>query len=394
MTEALSGSAPGACGSPGDALAVLTIDLEAVADNWRQLAARASPSECAAAVKADAYGLGTGEVVPALARSGCRTFFTAHVSEGRLTRVALQNAGYDGRIFVLNGFHPEAAPMADYLDFALAPVIGSMEELVAWERALAPLHAQEPVRCALHVDTGMNRLGFPIEEARLLPQQRLVSARVDLVMSHLMSAELPGDTVNARQIARFKHARERSLRQFSASLANSSGIFLPQHPVLDLVRPGYALYGGNPTPGLPNPMKPVVFLEARILQLRTVPAGATAGYNGRWTASRPSRLATIGVGYADGLPTGASGIEGSGAIVHLEGLPCPFVGRVSMDLSIVDVTDVPAAKLAAGTMVELLGRHIGVDDLAREAGTIGYEILTNLGRRYRRHYIGSGVPGS
>ena len=394
MTGARSDVAPAGRCTSGDALAVLTVDLDAIGDNWRQLAARAAPSECAAVVKADAYGLGIDEVVPALARAGCRTFLTAHVSEGRRTRAALQDGGFSGRIFILGGFHPAAAPISDYLESGLAPVIGSMEELVAWERALGTFDAKDSFHCAIHLDTGMNRLGFPIEEARLLPHQRLIGARVGLVMSHLVSAEMPGDPLNARQIAGFEHARERALRQFPASLANSSGIFLPQRPFFDLVRPGYALYGGNPTPGTPNPMKPVVSLVARILQLRTVPAGASAGYNARWTASRQSRLATIGIGYADGLPIGASGIGGRGAKVHFEGLPCPIVGRVSMDFSIVDVTDVPVSKLAPGAYVELLGHNIDVDELGRLAGTIGYEILTNLGRRYRRDYIGSGASVS
>ena len=374
-----------------DALAVLTIDLDALGDNWRRLARRAAPAACGAAVKADAYGIGIEAAVPALARAGCRTFFTAHVAEGVRARLALREGGVEGRIFVLNGFHPDAVAIEHYAEFDLAPVIGSAGELAAWEAVLARTDAPADLVCALHVDTGMNRLGLPVEEARLLPLQMLEAARVALVMSHLVSAEMPDDPVNLRQIAAFDHARERALREFPASLANSSGIFLPQFPVHDLARPGYALYGGNPTPGAPNPMRPVVSLAARILQLRTVSAGATTGYNGRWTAARPSRLATLGVGYADGLPVGASGMDGRGAHVYVGDLPCPIVGRISMDLTIVDVTDVPASGLEPGATVELLGSHIGVDDLGRHAGTIGYEILTNLGRRHARRYVGTGT---
>ncbi len=375
-----------------DALGTLTLDLGAIAENWRRLSVRAAPAECGAVVKADAYGCGIAAVVPALARAGCKTFFTAHVAEGRRARLALRSVGFDGRIFVLNGFQPQAADFGEYVNHALHAVIGSPEELTAWEAALVEAGRPEAPRCALHVDTGMNRLGFPVEEARFLPHQRLGVAHVDLIMSHLVSAESTADATNTRQIAAFDHARERALRSFPASLANSSGVFLPQHPVYDLVRPGYALYGGNPTPGAPNPMRPVVSLKARILQLRGVPAGATAGYNAGWTAQRSSRLATLGIGYADGLPIGASSADGRGAEVYVAGHPCPVVGRVSMDLTIVDVTDVPVAEVRTGMLVELMGPHIGVDDLGRAAGTIGYEILTRLGRRYRRRYIGDEAP--
>ncbi len=373
-----------------DALAILTIDLGAIAENWRLLAARAAPGECAAVVKADAYGCGIEAVVLALAGAGCKTFFTAHVEEGARARMALRDAGQNARIFILSGFQPEAATFADYAAYDLCAVIGSAEEFFAWEGGLASQDTPAGVRCALHVDTGMNRLGFPVEEARLLPGERLQAARCDLVMSHLVSAEIPADGISARQIAAFDHARERALRGFPASLSNSSGLFLPLPPVYNLSRPGYALYGGNPTPGRSNPMRPVVTLKARILQLRTVPVGATAGYNGLWTAARPSRLATIGVGYADGLPIGASGIGDHGAVGFIGERPCPILGRISMDLTILDVTDVPAEDLHSGARVELLGPHIGVDDLGRVAGTIGYEILTRLGHRYRRHYVGSG----
>ncbi len=373
-----------------DGLAVLTIDLDAIGDNWRRLAARAAPAECGAAVKADAYGCGIEAVAPALWRAGCRTFFVAHVSEGRRARQALRGCGAEARIFVLNGFHPQAAPLADYLEADLSAVIGSSEELSAWEAATVAAGSPDRFRCALHVDTGMNRLGFPVGEALGLAAERLAAARVDLVMSHLVSAEVPAEPVNARQIAAFDELRRGHLGALPASLANSSGIFLPQRPHHALVRPGYALYGGNPTPGAPNPMRPVVRLDVRILQLRHVPVGATAGYNARWTAARPSRLATLALGYADGLPIGASGLERDGAPVFIGGRPCPILGRISMDLTIVDVSDVPEDEVRSGMVAEILGEFSGIDDLAHHAGAIGYEILTSLGHRYRRHYVGDG----
>ncbi len=372
-----------------DAQAVLTVDLDALGSNWRDVAARAAPAECGAAVKADAYGIGIAAAVPALARAGCRTFFVAHASEGQRARAALDAEGLGARIFVLNGFHPESAGFDAYRAHGLDAVLGSAEELRAWSEARAA--AGGGPDAALHVDTGMNRLGFPVEDARLLSQAELQAAGVTLVMSHLVSAEDPADPVNARQIAAFDHARERALKGYPASLANSSGVFLPGKPFHDLVRPGFALYGGNPTPGLPNPMRPVAALSARVLQLRSVPAGATAGYNARWTAAKPSRLATLALGYADGVPIGGSGMGGRGAEVFAGGVPCPLVGRISMDLSIADVTHLPATALQAGDTVEWLGPHMDVDALAARCGTIGYEILVNLGRRHRRHYIGNGT---
>ena len=388
----VGGSPPGdqaddACDGQG----ILTIDLDALGANWRSLAARAAPAECAAAVKADAYGCGIGRAVPALARAGCRTFFVAHASEGRRARQALVAQGFDGRIFVLNGFHPEVAPFGVYREHGLDAVIGSAEELKAWSEARATDGGARR-EAALHVDTGMNRLGFSVEDARLLSQAELQAAGATLVMSHLVSAEDPEDPVNARQIAAFERARERALRAMPASLANSSGLFLPQAPRHDLVRPGYALYGGNPTPDQPNPMRAVVSLGARVLQLRAAPAGATVGYNGRWTAPRPTRLATLALGYADGVPIGGSGIgETRAAEVFVGGVPCPLVGRISMDLSIADVTHLPAGALHVGDLVEWLGPHVDVDALGKRCGTIGYEILVNLGRRHRRHYIGNGT---
>lgn len=374
-----------------DSQAILTIDLDALGANWRSLAALAAPAECGAAVKADAYGIGIAAAVPALARAGCLTFFVAHASEGVRARAALDEAGLGARIFVLNGFHPESADFDRYLAHGLDAVLGSAEELRAWSDARALAQGGRLPDAALHVDTGMNRLGFPVEDSRFLSQAELQEAGITLVMSHLVSAEIPHDPINARQIAAFDHARERALKSLPASLANSSGIFLPGRPMHDLVRPGYALYGGNPTPGRANPMLPVATLKARVLQLRTVPAGATAGYNARWTADRPSRLATLALGYADGVPIGGSGISGRGAEVFVGGIPCPLVGRISMDLSIADVTHLPPGALKTGDTVEWLGPHADVDALAARCGTIGYEILVNLGRRHRRAYIGNGT---
>lgn len=357
-----------------EAGALLTIDLGALAANWRLLAGRAAPAECAAVVKADAYGTGIEAAVPALARAGCRTLFVAHLAEARRARAA----AHDTTVYVLNGLPPGAAPAFVAAD--VRPVLGSREEVAEW----AAEGGGKPY--ALHVDTGMNRLGMSVEEALVhtLPPPALL-------MSHLAAAEVPGDPVNERQRAAFEHARA-AFPGVPASLSNASGLFLDPAPVHDLARPGYALYGGNPTPGRPNPMRPVVRLEARIVQVREVEAGARAGYNGLWTAPGPRRLATLSVGYADGYPRAAGGTDAKAGRVQageatVGGVRCPLVGTVSMDLVILDVTDAPQHAARRGGTAMLIGDDLGVDEVGRRAGTIGYEVLTGLGSRYARHYI-------
>lgn len=369
-------SSPLLAGAPG----VLTIDLAALAENWRTLARRAAPGACAAVIKADAYGLGVEVAAPALYAAGCRTFFVAQLSEGRRARALLPEA--DARIYVLNGLEAAADPVADYAAHRLAPTIGSPEELARWTAsgALAP--------CALHLDTGMNRLGFESLQSLRAAIERCGAGGADLLMSHFVSAEAPGDPTNALQIARFEEARA-AFRALPASLANSSGLFLPARPAFDLARPGYALYGGNPTSGAPNPMRPVVTLDVAIQQTRWIDAGETCGYNGQWTARRRTRLATLLVGYADGLPRGAGGVDGrGGAEVVIGGRRCPLVGRVSMDLTIADVTDLPEDAARPGVFARVLGPDIGIDEFAERSGTIGYAVLTSLSPRYARRVVG------
>src|SRR6202042_411129 len=209
----------------------------------------------------------------------------------------------------------------------------------------------------------------------------------DLLMSHLVSSEIPGDPINPAQIELFEAARA-AFPGLPASLANSSGMFLDPSPIYDLGRPGYALYGGNPTPGRPNPMRPVVTLTAAIQQIRSIEAGMSCGYNAQWTAKRPTRLATLLIGYADGLPRGAGATDANqGAQVAVAGRRCALVGRVSMDLAIVDVTDLPEDSVRMGDPVELFGGSVDLDDFASRSGTIGYHLLTSLGPRYQREYV-------
>jgi len=373
-------TAPSPIGAPG----VLTIDLAALADNWRLLARRAAPAACAAVIKADGYGLGIEIVAQALYRAGCRVFFVAHIDEGRRARAVLPQA--DARLYALNGLQSGADPQADYAALRLAPAIGSAEELARWA-AFATTQAAPPP-AALHVDTGMNRLGFAsLDELRAAVARHGGVCGADLLMSHFVSSEEPGNPLNAVQIARFEEARA-AFRSLPASLANSSGLFLPARPIFDLARPGYALYGGNPTPGRANPMKKVVTLDVAIQQTRWIEAGESCGYNGQWTARRRTRLATLLAGYADGLPRGAGAIDGrEGAEVVVAGRRCKLVGRMSMDLCIADVTDVPEDAARPGDFARFLGEEIGVDEFARASGTIGYTALTSLSARYARRVV-------
>lgn len=353
--------------------ATLTIDLAALRANWRQLADKIAPAECAAVVKADGYGCGLERVVDALLAEGCRTFFVARLSEGFRARSVAANAA----IYVLDGLPPGAAE--ELRSARLRPALGSLPEIREWAAA-----GGGPA--ALHFDTGMNRLGLAIDDAKAA--MAALGRPPDLVMSHFASSEDLGSPDNRIQIERFARLCA-MIPNIPASICNSSGIFLPAHPWLDVARPGYALYGGNPTPGEPNPMRPVVTLEAPVLQTRRVEPGAHVGYNAQWTARRPTLLAVIPVGYADGVPRGAMGVDGKpGPDVAIAGVRCPIVGRVSMDLICIDASDAPAGAVARGAPVEILGKSIGVDEFGARAGTIGYEILTGLGRRYRRVYLG------
>lgn len=354
----------------------VTVDLDAVAANWRLLQDRAGTAECSAVVKANAYGLGLETTAAALRRVGCRTFFVAHVFEGQQLRALVPEA----TIYVFNGLMPRTAPL--FLKAKLRPVLGSLPEIEDWIEATAKGRAP----CAIQLDSGMNRLGLIAEQ---LPAAVRLAAKLDvtLVMSHFVWSGRHGYRENvARQIATFDAARA-SFPGVPASLANSSGIFYGPDAHYDVVRPGYAIYGGNPTPDDANPMRPVVTFEAKVIQVHDVAAGESVGYDGRWTAPSPRRLATISAGYADGIPCGALGTDaGFGGYASVDGALCPIVGRISMDLAVVDVTDAPMVE--RGDSVELIGAEISIDDLAERAGTIGYEVLTHLGARSHRRTIG------
>ncbi|BAT60551.1 alanine racemase, biosynthetic [Variibacter gotjawalensis] len=361
--------------------ASLTIDLNALVANWRALSAHAPNSECAAVVKADAYGCGITPVSNALFAAGCRTFFVAHISEAAKIRAEHQ----DAIIYILNGLLPGTSRV--YAAGNFRPVLGSMPELEEWR---AFCHADDWTgEAALHVDTGMQRLGLSLAEAAsLVQEQGALPASVTLLMSHLASADDPSNGLNAKQIGRFRELRE-LFPNLRGSLANSSGVFLGPDTHHDVLRPGVALYGVNPTPGHVNPMRPVVRLDATIVQVREVSEGETVGYGGAWGTSRPSRIAIISLGYADGFPRAAgSSRQQTGADAMIHGHRCPLAGRVSMDLIAIDVTDLPDGKVKRGDIASLVNDEIDLDEVASHAKTIGYEVLTRLGQRYRRVYIG------
>jgi alanine racemase len=370
-----------AAGDPTEAGGILTIDLAAIEANWIMLSSTTVPVECAAVVKADAYGCGLEPVARTLSRAGCRTFFVADVAEGRRVRAITP----DATIYVLNGLMPGSAPA--FANDYLRPVINSTTELAEWDAFVAINNWHGGA--ALHVDTGMNRLGVTVDEAvAIAPRLLSENHGFTLLMSHLACAETPDHPLNDRQIRLFREIRL-LYRGLASSLANSSGIFLGGTVFCDLVRAGVALYGVNPTPGKENPMHPVVGLEGRIIQVRTVKQGDTVGYGAAFAAARPSRVAIIAVGYADGFLRSAAAARGkSAAEVVIAGRRCPLAGRVSMDLLAVDVTHLPEGTVRRGDPATLIGDGMSIDDLAAAMGTIGYEVLTNLGHRYHRVYSG------
>jgi alanine racemase len=359
----------------------LSIDLAAIVANWQTLARQLITVECAAVVKANAYGLGLKPVVTALARAGCKTFFVADVAEARTVRASARAA----TIYVLHGFTLECADR--FVELDARPVINSMTELAEWDTFAAARGLQSGA--ALHVDTGMNRLGVSLAEAvALAPRAQTQNHGISLLLSHLACADIADHPLNARQLQLFRELRT-LYSGVPASLANSSGIFLGDTMHFDLARPGAALYGVNPTPGRPNPMKSVVDLTGRIVQIRNVARDQTIGYGATWTARRNCRIAVVALGYADGLlRAGSASDEHPGGSAIVAGKKCPIVGRISMDLITLDISDIADSAVRRGDFATLIGGELSIDEVAAAAGTIGYEILTRLGPRCHLIYQG------
>lgn len=372
---------------------VLTVDIGALLANYRLLSATVAPGHCGAALKADAYGVGAAMVAPHLKRAGCEHFFVATVDEGLSLRQMLRT----GRIYLLNGLPPGAE--RDIAQGELIPILNSLPEIERWQ---AFTRATAPRPAGLQFDTGLNRLGLGPEDAlRLIGDPHLLDGlEIGLVMSHLACADDPEHPQNRAQLARFREIADNlkipsradgragtrgGAQKPLLSLAASSSIFLGTDYHFDLSRPGAALYGINPVLGARNPLRPVIRLQAKILQLREVDLNMTVGYGASHQVRGPSVLATIGVGYADGIFRSL----GNRGAVFVAGQRAPIVGRISMDLVTIDVGHLPRAVLQPGMSVDLIGPEQSIDDLARDAGTIGYEILTNLGARFQRRYTGA-----
>lgn len=364
----------------------LTVDLTALTENWKDMARRSGKARASAVVKADAYGTGIEDAGEALFMAGARDFFVATVDEG----VTLRPYAPDARIFVLSGVWPGTERRLFEND--LVPVISSEEQLAFWMAVLAD-YGDYP--CALNVDTGFNRLGLSMEEAMALADDvsRPASYAPVLVMSHLACSDDHSSEMNKQQLESFRQVSA-AYEGIDSSLAASGGIFLGSDYHFDLTRPGIALYGGEAVNGLANPMRPVVTAEARIIQVRTAKAGESVGYGRALQLTRDSRLAVVSAGYADGyLRSQSSGgvplrqVVPEGGYGFLAGRKIPIAGRITMDLTIFDVTDLPENAVRAGDYVELFGKNVLVDDVARSAGTIGYEILTSIGLRHERRYL-------
>jgi alanine racemase len=365
----------------GESGGTITVDLDAVEANWRALSHQIVPAECAAVVKANAYGLGLEPVTSKLAAAGCRTFFVTDLSEARRVRAR----ACDAAIYVLNGVLPETA--AAFAELNARPVINSMTELAEWDAFVAANDWHGGA--AVHVDTGMNRLGMSVDEAAALaPRLSNDNHGITLLMSHLACADVAEHPLNLAQIRLFRELHI-LFNGVPASLANSAGIYLGNASHFDLARPGAAIYGINPTPGRPNPMRGVVEVTAPVLQVRKVEPGETIGYGATWTAKRPSRIAVAALGYADGLLRALSGSDhGRRGAAIIAGTRCPFAGRVSMDLVSIDITDLADGVVHRRETATFIGAAITIDDIAAEAGTIGYEILTRLGGSCHRAYRG------
>lgn len=364
--------------------AVLTIDLGAIADNYRLLQRRAPKAVCGAAVKADAYGLGAGQVAAALADAGCRHFFVAHLDEGIRLRPLLPA---DAEIYVLHGQTLEAGAEMECVQHRLMPVLNSAAQVAGWRALARRLNRSLP--SIVQVDSGMSRLGLSAAETAALLNDPDGLRGLDLryLMSHLACADQPDHPMNEKQLAAFEAMRAR-FPACKASLSNSSGIFLGPRYHYDLLRPGAALYGIAPVAGAANPMRPVVRLQARIIQTRTIALGDAVGYGATYRAGSVRRLATLSVGYADGW---LRALSNRGAVM-VGAVRAPIVGRVSMDTCTIDVTDVDPAHVRPGALVDLISPAQTVDQLAADAGTIAYEILTSFGQRYHRRYLAAESP--
>jgi alanine racemase len=357
----------------------LTIDLAALRNNYKSLAALAPSAQMAAVVKADAYGLGAERIAPEFYMAGCRLFFVAHLQEAVSIKAILPS---DAEIYVLNGLQPGTEQYCSSL--GIRPVLNSIEQIQNWTA-----NAGLAGKVAIQIDSGMSRLGLACGELQALQADPTILANLEIsfIMSHLACADDDQHPQNRIQLDYFRQASALFVN-VPHCFSNSGGLFLGDDFHHQIIRPGIALYGDAPTAQVSSPVQPVVRLDVAVIQTREVPADTLVGYSGTFIAPKAMRLATIAAGYADGLPRTLSN---KGA-AWFHGKKLPFVGRVSMDSIILDVTDLEANELKLGGLVEIIGENQSLEDLADAAGTISYEILTSLGRRYQRNYINASAP--
>ncbi len=371
---------------PRQATGVIVVDVGQVRANWRALSLLVAPAECAAVVKADAYGLGADVLIPALATEGCRTFFVATAEEAARARRLVPSAV----LYVLDGLL-DAAFLAG---IGARPVLSNDADVARWRAHRA--RAGYTDYAGLQVDTGLNRLGLAPEEMLALVRGGDPTSQLGLtlLMSHMACADEAAHPMNREQRSRFLDLR-RHMPAVTASLAASDGLMLGKPYHFDMVRPGYALYGGQAFDSGAAPVKPAVTVHARILQVRDIPSGQSVGYAASWRTRQTRRVATVAAGYADGVFRHASAGDGErGGAVAIEGTVCPIVGRVSMDLVTVDVSEAPHAVAdpsVAGGWAELIGPTLSIETVGAQSGTIGYEVLTRLGRRFHRIHRSEGT---
>ena len=355
----------------------IRIDLGAIRENYRQLVARSAPAECAVTLTADAYALGMSEIALELYRAGARTFFVAYRVEAlELASVLEGNEGV--RIYAFEGTVP--GNEEGYSRKTVFPVLNTPEQVAGWRALRDKTGSTKP--CAVHVDTGMNRLGLPVGDCATILQDA-DEIGVELVLSHLSSADTPDSPQNDIQLRRLMGIREK-MPSVAFSFCNSSGIFLGSDYLFEMTRPGIALYGANPTPSSRNPMLPVLTLEAQLRQVWEISAGETVGYGADFVSDRAMRLGTLAIGYADGY---RRSLTDSGAYAVYSGTRAPLVGRVSMDSCVVDLSGFGDNPPPVRDWMELMGTDFTLDDYARCAGTISHEILTGLGQRLERCYV-------
>lgn len=379
--------------APDHASGLIVIDLDALAGNWRALHDLVSPSRCGAVVKANAYGLGARHVIPALANAGCTEFFVATIAEAREARTLAP----DATLYLLDGILPGTAE--DIAKLNACPIISTLEEAREWSALAQTIANNNQLPCALMLDTGLNRLGFSKSSIDELLADAATIHRLDikLIMSHMACADEPDHPMNEQQRTRFESLRHR-LPSAPASLAASDGLMLGDTYHYDLVRPGYALYGGQAFKGATTPVAPVVTAFARVLQVHDAAKDDTVGYSASYKLDRDSRIAVLALGYADGIARTASTTNQADTCGNttpsaaFNGRKAPFLGRISMDLITVDVTDLTDLDIKRGDWAEIIGPTISLEDAGAAAQTIGYEMLTRLGTRFHRTYVGAHAP--